>query len=282
MTTEAQMKANQENAKRSTGPTSVEGKKRSSLNAMTHGILSTITTLPGEDEAFMQSLHEDILNTYQPQDTMERCLVDRITIAMVRQVRLCQAEAAKLKLSMRPEILAESLTQVLRHSTIRRFKAEDLSDEMEYNYQYYTTVNEEMKPYPLDSTLPSLGMLERTMPKTFSLLKSRAKQSEIAWEVFREDLNQVIKTLREIKKEASNYIASSRDIHVAHSLLEDMKIIHRIPHGADITLMTRYQVQLDNDLYRAMNALQKYREQKPKVIEGEIIDEVNHDEGIAA
>ena len=276
------MKANQENAKRSTGPTSVEGKKRSSLNAMTHGILSTITTLPGEDEAFMQSLHEDILNTYQPQDTMERCLVDRITIAMVRQVRLCQAEAAKLKLSMRPEILAESLTQVLRHSTIRRFKAEDLSDDMEYNYQYYTTVNEEMKPYPLDSTLPSLGMLERTMPKTFSLLKSRAKQSEIAWEVFREDLNQVIKTLREIKKEASNYIASSRDIHVAHSLLEDMKIIHRIPHGVDITLMTRYQVQLDNDLYRAMNALQKYRENKSKLIEGEIVDEVNDDEGIAA
>ena len=282
MTTEAQMKANQENAKRSTGPTSVEGKKRSSLNAMTHGILSTITTLPGEDEAFMQSLHEDILNTYQPQDTMERCLVDRITIAMVRQVRLCQAEAAKLKLSMRPEILAESLTQVLRHSTIRRFKAEDLSDDMEYNYQYYTTVNEEMKPYPLDSTLPSLGMLERTMPKTFSLLKSRAKQSEIAWEVFREDLNQVIKTLREIKKEASNYIASSRDIHVAHSLLEDMKVIHRIPHGVDITLMTRYQVQLDNDLYRAMNALQKYREHKPKVIEAEVIDEANNDESIAA
>jgi len=272
LTTEAQMKANQENAKRSTGPTSVEGKKRSSLNAMTHGILSTITTLPGEDEAFMQSLHEDILNTYQPQDTMERCLVDRITIAMVRQVRLCQAEAAKLKLSMRPEILAESLTQVLRHSTIRRFKAEDLSDDMEYNYQYYTTVNEEMKPYPLDSTLPSLGMLERTMPKTFSLLKSRAKQSEIAWEVFREDLNQVIKTLREIKKEASNYIASSRDIHVAHSLLEDMKVIHRIPHGVDITLMTRYQVQLDNDLYRAMNALEKYRNSKAKIIEGEVME----------
>ena len=153
---------------------------------------------------------------------------------------------------------------------------------MEYNYQYYLTVNEEMKPYPLDSTLPSLGMLERTMPKTFSLLKSRAKQSEIAWEVFREDLNQVMKALREIKKEASNHIASSRTIHVAHSLLEDMKVIHRIPHGVDITLMTRYQVQLDNDLYRAMNALQKYREHKPKFIEGEIIDEANHDESIAA
>jgi hypothetical protein len=35
--------------------------------------------------------------------------------------------------------------------------------------------------------------------------------------------------------------------------------------------MTRYQVQLDNDLYRAMNALQKYRDNRAKLIEGEIV-----------
>jgi hypothetical protein len=64
--------------------------------------------------------------------------------------------------------------------------------------------------------------------------------------------------------------------------MEDMKVIHRIPQGVDITVMTRYQVQLDNDLYRAMSALQKYREHKLKVIEGEIIDEANNDESIAA
>ena len=282
MTTEAQMKANQENAKKSTGPTSIEGKKRSSMNAMTHGILSTITTLPGEDEAFMQSLHEDILNTYQPQDTMERCLVDRITIAMVRQVRLCQAEAAKLKLSMRPEILAESLTRVLHHTTLKRFRAEELSDQVEHNYQYYLTVLEEMKPYPLETSIPSTAALESAMPKTLSLLKSKAKEKELAWEDFSEKSGHVMVALREIRRDASNHITANRDIHLAHSLMEDMKVIHRIPQGVDITLMTRYQVQLDNDLYRAMNALQKYREHKPKVIEGEIIDEANHDESIAA
>jgi hypothetical protein len=51
-----------------------------------------------------------------------------------------------------------------------------------------------------------------------------------------------------------------------------MKVIHRIPHGVDITLMTRYQVQLDNDLYRAMNALEKYRNSKAKIIEGEVME----------
>ncbi len=273
MATDAQIKANQENAKKSTGPTSIEGKQRSSMNAVTHGIFSNIAILPGEDEAFIQRLRQDILATYQPQDTMERCLVDRIYIAMVRQVRLCEAEAAKLRMSMRPEILAESLSQILRHSTIRRFKGNDLSDEMESNYQFYLKVIEELSPYPLIDNLPSLGLIERTMPKTFVLLKNKARDYEISWEKFREDLNKILKALREIKKEANNYVASNQDIHVAYGLLEDMQIIHRIPHGVDITLMTKYQVQLDNDLYRAMKVLEAYRENKAKLIEGELVND---------
>lgn len=273
MATDAQIKANQQNAQKSTGPTSVEGKKKSSMNAVTHGIFSNIAILPGEDEAFIQKLREDILTTYQPQDTMERYLVDRIYIAMIRQVRLCQAEAAKLRMSMRPEILAESLSQILRHSTIRRFKGDDLSDEMESNYQFYLEVIEELKPYPLIDNLPSLGLIERNMYKTFVLLKNKANDYQMSWEKFREDLNQIMKALREIKKEANNYVASNKDIHLANGLLEDMQIIHRIPHGVDITLMTKYQVQLDNDLYRAMDVLKKYRENKAKLIEGELVDD---------
>ena len=188
MVTEAQIKANQENAKKSTGPTSVEGKKRSSMNAATHGILSNITSLPGEDENFMQNLREDIIATYQPQDAMERVLVDRIYIAIVRQVRLCQAEAAKLKMSMTAEALGEGLLKILRQSGVRIFSVDNLTED-------------------------------------------------------------------------------------GRNLLEDMKIIHRIPQGVDITLMTRYQVQLDNDLYRAMSALQKYRENRAKLIDGEIVHE---------
>jgi hypothetical protein len=47
-------------------------------------------------------------------------------------------------------------------------------------------------------------------------------------------------------------------------------------------LMTRYQVQLDNDLYRAMNALQKYRDNKAKLIEGEVVDDIEASEEVAA
>ncbi len=50
------------------------------MNAVTHGIFSNIAILPGEDEAFIQKLREDILATYQPQDTMQRCLAKAISL----------------------------------------------------------------------------------------------------------------------------------------------------------------------------------------------------------
>ena len=53
MTSDAQIRANQSNAQKSKGPTSIEGKKKSSMNAITHGIFSKIAILPSEDEAFM-------------------------------------------------------------------------------------------------------------------------------------------------------------------------------------------------------------------------------------
>jgi len=37
--------------------------------------------------------------------------------------------------------------------------------------------------------------------------------------------------------------------------------------------MTKYQVQLDNDLYRAMKVLDQYRDNKAKLIDGELVED---------
>ena len=46
--TKAQIRANRENAKKSTGPRTAEGKARVSLNALKHGLLARDTVLPTE------------------------------------------------------------------------------------------------------------------------------------------------------------------------------------------------------------------------------------------
>ena len=51
MTTNAQIKANRNNAKKSTGPRTEQGKARVAKNALKHGLLARDTVLPGEDAA---------------------------------------------------------------------------------------------------------------------------------------------------------------------------------------------------------------------------------------
>jgi hypothetical protein len=48
MTTEKQAETNRQNALKSTGPTTIEGKARASKNAMKHGLLSTDLVVHGE------------------------------------------------------------------------------------------------------------------------------------------------------------------------------------------------------------------------------------------
>ena len=87
MATEAQIKANQENARKSTGPLTEEGKKISSMNAMTHGIFSTIPLLPGENLEQFKLLEEEIIKAYQPTDAMECFLVQRVYLTCMRQIK---------------------------------------------------------------------------------------------------------------------------------------------------------------------------------------------------
>ena len=92
MTTNAQMKANGDNAKKSTGPRTKEGKSRVAKNALKHGLLARDAVLPGEDPADFDSqlaaLEEDI----QPANSLEFELVRQIADAQWRMRRLTRLE----------------------------------------------------------------------------------------------------------------------------------------------------------------------------------------------
>jgi hypothetical protein len=79
--------------------------------------------------------------------------------------------------------------------------------------------------------------------------------------------------MREIIETAKTFIANNSQFHQAYQFKTDMKIASRIPQGDDMALFSKYQIQLDTDIYRAMEALRKYRENKAKIIEAEIINE---------
>ncbi|MHC4426752.1 MAG: hypothetical protein ACYSYV_11750, partial [Planctomycetota bacterium] len=78
MSTEAQIKANQENAQKSTGPRTAEGKATVSQNAVKHGLFASEPVVLGEDQAEFKLHREQMLADWYPRGYMETVLAHRI------------------------------------------------------------------------------------------------------------------------------------------------------------------------------------------------------------
>jgi hypothetical protein len=275
MATEAQIKANQENAKKSTGPTTSEGKQRSSMNAMTHGIFSKPFNLPGENLEQFKLLEEEIIKAYQPTDAMECILVQRIYLTCIRQIRLREAEAAKLEISMMPEIICKTVTQLFEHNDTKKFTAEDISVQTEAHYMVFQALEREIKESQYKSLNLTIEMIKEKMPLTSRYIRDiQEEEYNLSWEEFIQNPGMLRGAVKKVAERVKVKLASSKKNHIGFLLQSKLKVVHRIPHGNDMTLFTKYQVQLDTDLYRAMKALQDYRNNKAKIIDGELIGEI--------
>lgn len=274
MATDAQIKANKENAQKSTGPKTLEGKQKSSMNATTHGIFAQIPALPGEDQEFLKAIADDIYNTYKPQDAMEVILVERITIAYFKQVRLRAAEDAYIKINMNEDRLTHSLNMALEVPYLDRFTFEDLTPEKEEYYQNLLKVAEEFKMQDEAYKDFSVEMIEKNMPFTFRLLKYKPIEYKGTWEIFITRPDSISLAMKEIKQSVTNYLEKNKFAHTAFYLWEEIKTMQRLPKGIEMDLFNKYQKQFDNDFYRAMKTFQEYRNNRAKLIESEVIEEL--------
>jgi hypothetical protein len=93
MTSDRKAEANRENALKSTGPKTPEGKSAVRHNALKHGLFSEQVLLPGEDEDAFRELSEHLRAELQPVGYMESLLVERIIAAYWRLLRLGRVEA---------------------------------------------------------------------------------------------------------------------------------------------------------------------------------------------
>src|ERR671917_548392 len=85
--------ANRQNALKSTGPKTPDGKAAVRLNALRHGLLSEEILLPGEDEEALRELVEGLRAELQPVGELENLLVGRVISLLWRLRRLGRVEA---------------------------------------------------------------------------------------------------------------------------------------------------------------------------------------------
>src|SRR5215210_3912136 len=104
MTSEKKTQANRQNALKSTGPKTPEGKEAVRLNAVKHGLLSKETLLPGEDEEALRELSDLLRGELQPVGVLENLLVDQIVSAYWRLGRFARVEAGIFALELYEEL----------------------------------------------------------------------------------------------------------------------------------------------------------------------------------
>jgi hypothetical protein len=98
MVSEVQLLANRENGKLG-GVKTEAGKKISSKNAITHGILSKLALIPDENAKELNTLRKAIMAHYEPQGAMEILLADVIIANFWRWRRVVIVETDDLELA---------------------------------------------------------------------------------------------------------------------------------------------------------------------------------------
>ena len=97
MTSTSRVQANRENAKRSTGPKTPEGKAASSKNATTHGLSSTFRVLAHEDAAAFAALNDELKAEFKPATTHQKFLVEQMAQNRWRLERTRRYESIALE-----------------------------------------------------------------------------------------------------------------------------------------------------------------------------------------
>lgn len=97
MATPAQIEANRNNARKSTGPRTPEGKSRTRFNRLEHGLRAEEVVLPGEDPAAFEAERRAWFDDWKPTSHTRAVLVERAAAASWRLRRCVRAEAARLR-----------------------------------------------------------------------------------------------------------------------------------------------------------------------------------------
>jgi hypothetical protein len=120
MVSEKQLEANRQNARKSTGPRTDEGKARSSRNALKHGLTAESVVLPNEDPAEYDARLQQWLDDFPPANAIERSLIDRAMHNTWKLERIARRERGVLGKQVRHAVTDFDLAEQIRVEEIGR------------------------------------------------------------------------------------------------------------------------------------------------------------------
>ena len=136
MATEAQIKANKKNSKKSTGPKTAKGKRTVSQNAVRHGFFMRDSVIWDEDQAALDRYREAMLAEMAPVGVMESSVAERaVSLSWrLRRAERMQDQAVKMQIrSDRLDLFFRKVQWWYRDDNgLKQEEAEPRDDHMTY------------------------------------------------------------------------------------------------------------------------------------------------------
>lgn len=226
---EKQLKANRENAKRSTGPQTQAGKQVVALNSVTHGATSQALILPGENSDDYRELVDRFKSDFNVSTLIEETLILRMAEAMWKKQRLAKYEQAVIQANADVLNASHGNDETLQSEVI------DLENGI-------SKLKRWLKSPQRDGTVTEACEMLETFPEEISE-KIYRNTNELTF------VKQVVKLMQDRLK---NKQAITREKIAQHRL----DILQARSPMANESLR-RYEVMLDRQFYKALEELQK-------------------------
>lgn len=261
-------------------------------NAIKHGILASRILLAGEDGEMFQQLLSEMGKALRPVGILEQALAEKIAAAVWKQRRLIEAETVSIELSRdtRHRQVRKQIDMALGgYGDNTKVTDDDLSDLTADDRQQLKWCNGVVAEF--DDVLVrnmltkhDLATLAKKAPLIYEQLKDEATEEmeegeagaeEIA--TYAAEMESLIGWGYQLKDWCIKELAKLERKPMVQAVAKLVQV--KLSAPVEMELLARYQVAIDAELYRAMDALRKQQEWRMKSgieVQAEVVDEVQH------
>lgn len=253
-----QLKANQNNAQKSTGPVTTEGKQIVANNAVKHGLFSKHLVLNDENPEDYQLLLDGLQTELNPVGTLEQSLLERIAVTLWRQKRLVRSETAHIELGNKPSSIASAVnTEMNLNSSDKKISESDLTEFDQDHYEWCQSMLEEFEQIAEDK-LTDMDALKKEAPLIYKQLAEDAEQDEELIEAYLKNWDEPLEFFYDLVKYCQDETQKAKQrplvLEIARTIQNKRAILQQ---GQLRDALAKYQVMLDNELYKAIKALRE-------------------------
>jgi hypothetical protein len=262
----AQMSANQANAQKSTGPLSIEGKQKVAGNALKHGLFSKNLLLTDEDPHAYHQLLGQLSLELSPIGRLEHTLIERIAVSLWRQQRLIRAETATVELEYKPIHIVTGINQELNLSFSDNAVTEDDLTEVDQDHYHWcqAVVAEFYSMDTPDST--TIAWLIKLAPLMYQQLLTDAEEEGQSPEQYLQAFNNPNDFFISLVRYCQDQIKKADKKPLIFEIAELVKSKRSILKEKLRDSLAKYQIMLDNELYKALKALRDTQDWRYKTL----------------